>query len=178
MAILTTWPSITASSTVLGGSSWNSGRFRSTRPLALFLLGLFAFLALFALVIFAFLALCALVLFAFLALCALVLFAFLALFALFLFALIALLALVLFALIALFALVLFALIALFALVPCAFRTLFVVDDRLLTCASRVSCTLGSLQRIFARRLCCDPATGPGDRIFPGARYSRCSGKSV
>ncbi len=130
VAILTTWPSITASSTVLGGSCWNSGRFRSTRPLALFLLGLFAFLALFALVIFAFLALCALVLFAFLALCALVLFAFLALFALFLFASIALLALVLFALIALFALVLFALIALFALVPCAFRTLFVVDDRL------------------------------------------------
>ena len=122
----------------------NSGRFRSTRPLALLLLGLFAFLALFALVIFAFLALCALVLFAFLALCALVLFAFLALFALFLFALIALLALVLFALIALFALVLFALIALFALVPCAFRTLLVVDDHLLTCASRVSCTLGFL----------------------------------
>ena len=60
VAILTTWPSITASSTVLGGSSWNSGRFRSTPPLALFLLRLFAFLALFALVIFAFLALCAL----------------------------------------------------------------------------------------------------------------------
>src|SRR5271165_5990337 len=78
-------PSLASSRTARGSSAGppgNPGRFSSTRPLRLFLLGLFAFLALFALVIFAFLALCALVLFALLALCALVLFALLALFAL------------------------------------------------------------------------------------------------